>query len=72
MIFCSQCGTAKRETNHWYFSWIERGGLRLCIVAWSFDPELVHEASVQKLCGQQCVQKAVQQYLDECQAREAA
>ena len=64
MITCSQCGKEKRETNHWFFGWLERGGHRLCIVPWNFDPVLAREQEVQKLCGDQCVHKFVQQFAD--------
>lgn len=64
MTTCSQCGTEKRETNHWFFGWLERSGERLCLVPWAFDPHLIHEPNVQKLCGDQCIHKFVQQFAD--------
>jgi len=64
MITCSQCGTEKRDTNHWFFGWLERDGQRLCLVPWSFDPHLVHDREIQKLCGDGCVIKFVQQFAD--------
>jgi hypothetical protein len=63
-VTCSQCGVLKREVNHWFFAWTERAGQRLCIVPWEADSGLAHEPSVEKLCGQNCVQKFVQRYLD--------
>lgn len=63
-ISCSQCGVVKGEVNHWFFAWMERGNQRLCIVPWEADEGLVHEARAQRLCGQNCVHKATQQFLD--------
>jgi hypothetical protein len=63
-IVCSQCGVQKREINHWWFAWTERAGQRLCIIPWQSDEGLIHEPKVQKLCGQNCVLKFTQQYLD--------
>jgi len=63
-VTCSQCGVPKKETNHWFFGWLEREGRRLCIVPWGFDPMLVHEPTVQRLCGDSCVHKFVQQFAD--------
>lgn len=63
-IFCSQCGVEKRQVNHWFLAWMEWGGKRLCVIPWELDPALSREDSVQKLCGQGCLLKSVQQYAD--------
>jgi hypothetical protein len=63
-ISCSQCGVVKGEVNHWFFAWMERGNKRLCVVPWEEDEGLIHEPMVQKLCGQNCVHKFTQQFLD--------
>lgn len=55
VIQCSQCGVFKREVNHWYFAWLERGQMRFCVMPWEADPELAHEQTVNKLCGLQCL-----------------
>ena len=52
---CSQCGARKMETNHWWFAWRERAGTRYCAVEWEIDPNLVHEESVEKICGITCL-----------------
>lgn len=31
--------------------------MRLCVMPWECDPELAHESTVEKLCGQLCVVK---------------
>lgn len=64
-ITCSQCGAVKGTVNHWWFGWTERAGQRLCIIPWQADEGLIHEPTVQRLCGQNCVQRFVQQYLDQ-------
>jgi len=63
-ITCSQCGVEKRETNHWFFGWLERNGQRLCLVPWGFDPHLANEQDVQKLCGDQCAHKFLQHFTE--------
>jgi hypothetical protein len=68
MTVCSQCGALKRDVNHWWFGWTERLGQRICIVPWNFDSALVHEPHVEKLCGQSCVVKFVQQSMDQIQS----
>ena len=68
MTICSQCGVQKREVNHWWFLWLERCGVRLCLLTWDADPDLQYESSVQKLCGMSCVSRAVSEFMEEiCQ-----
>lgn len=62
-IHCSQCGVEKRESG-WFLAWMEWGGKRLCVIPWELDPALSREDSVQKLCGQSCLVRSVQQYAD--------
>jgi len=54
-IYCSQCGSEKRETNHWWFVWYERGGARYCATPWETDSVLALDESVEKLCGINCL-----------------
>ena len=64
MIICSQCGTPKREVNHWYLVWAEREGKRFCVVRWEDDPTLESEEDVYKVCGQNCVTKALSSWME--------
>lgn len=44
--------------------WTERGGMRLCVVPFDFDPQLAREEGVQTLCGTDCLHKAVHGQVD--------
>jgi len=63
-INCSQCGVEKRDVNHWFLFWSERYGERVCFTPFDFDPAMQREESVQKICGTQCLHKAVQKAAD--------
>lgn len=64
VIHCSQCGVEKRDVNHWYLVWLEWGRQRFCWIPWELDPAMAREETVQKLCGDQCLHKAVQKHAD--------
>jgi len=64
MITCSQCGMVKREANHWFLAWTERGGERFCFAPLESDLSIASEEGVQTLCGERCLHKAVQRFLD--------
>jgi hypothetical protein len=64
MISCSQCGTLKREVNHWFVAWTERDGERFCFAPLDSDPSMASEGHVQTLCGDRCLHKAVQRFSD--------
>lgn len=63
MTVCSQCGRVKGEVNRWFVLWDERAGTRLCLIPWAADPDMAKEFGVQTLCGEQCVSKAVSQFM---------
>lgn len=58
-VSCSQCGIEKREVNHWWLAWSERRGTRFCFVPFELDPAMQRETTVQKICGEACLVKAV-------------
>lgn len=60
MISCSQCGTPKKLVNHWWLLWSERQDERICFTPFDLDPAMQREDTVQKLCGTDCLHKAVQ------------
>jgi hypothetical protein len=60
MILCSQCGKEKLFTNGWYLFWGERFGERCCFTSFDLDPAMQREATVQKLCGMDCLHRAIQ------------
>ena len=64
MITCSQCGIIKREVDHWFLAWTERGGERFCFALLESDLSIASEESVQTLCGERCLHKAVQRFSD--------
>lgn len=58
MITCSQCGVQKRDVNHWFIAYVMfRTQLR--IDAFGVDPAREREETTQKLCGENCLIKAV-------------
>lgn len=58
-IRCSQCGVEKQLVNHWFLFWTERQGERGCFTPFDLDPAMQREPSVQKICGTECLMKAV-------------
>ena len=62
-IHCSQCGREKREVNHWFVAWVERKS-RFCFDAFDSDPAMQCEPTVQKICGTNCLHKAVEQHAE--------
>ena len=59
MVTCSQCGRQKRDVNHWFLFWTERQGERGCFTLFDLDPAMQREPTVQKICGLDCLVKAV-------------
>jgi hypothetical protein len=58
MTVCSQCGAVKGETNHWFIAYVMfRTQLR--IDTFDSDPARAREETTQKLCGENCLIKAV-------------
>jgi hypothetical protein len=64
MTTCSQCGSLKREVNHWFIAWIDKGGQRFCITPLEADPVMAGVDGVLTLCGQWCLHQAIQKYTD--------
>src|SRR5438046_2670056 len=64
MITCSQCRIIKREVNHWFLAWTERGRERFCFAPLDSDLSIAREESAQTLCGDRCPHRAVQQFTD--------
>lgn len=54
---CDVCGRQKGEVNHWYMLSIMGG--EFILSAWDADKKHAHK----HLCGQECVIKAVNEYL---------
>lgn len=50
---CDECGTQKKETNHWYMLYSQNGeGTLISVSAW--DKEL-EKGNVYHACGRNCV-----------------
>jgi len=61
-VVCSNCGVEKRQVNHWFLVWLERGDTRLCITEYDEDPAMQHETSVAKVCGESCLMRMVARF----------
>lgn len=57
---CNVCGKDKQITNHWWIAYVSPG-VGFMISPWS--DSLAANDQVQTLCGQECVIKAVNEYL---------
>lgn len=60
---CSQCGAAKGGTNHWWIAYVVFG-TQLRIDPFDADPARTREETTQKLCGTNCLHKAVEQHAE--------
>lgn len=64
---CNVCGKLKQTTNHWWIAYISNG-TGLMISPW--NEALANNEQVQTLCGQECVIKAVSEYMQKQQKAE--
>jgi hypothetical protein len=63
-VTCSQCGVVKGSVNHWFLFWSERQGERVCFTPYDLDHAMQREESVKKICGTECLHKAVQKAVE--------
>lgn len=66
-ISCDICGTEKRQTNHWFVAWESEGELR--ITGWTARTRL--RATAKHLCGQACLHKLADDFMERIIARSA-
>lgn len=59
-ITCNVCGKQKREVNHWWVAY-ESQGVGFMLSPW--NENLARNDIVQSLCGQECVIKAVSEWM---------
>ena len=61
---CDVCGREKQASNHW---WRVRVGNALHIYHWDYFGEGGEDDSIKHrhICGQECLMKVVQQFMDE-------
>jgi|KBSMisStandDraft_5_1062788.scaffolds.fasta_scaffold00073_23 hypothetical protein len=71
MIVCSQCGAIKKEVNHWFLAWTDKGGRRFCFMRMDDDPGMATEEGVRTLCGQWCLHQEVQKHTDSAEKSHA-
>ena len=58
---CDMCGKEKRKTNHWFLAYLA-AGQGLVVGQWNDD--VATDADVLHLCGNNCVHKLVERYLE--------
>lgn len=71
---CDSCKTQKQDGNHWFVARITQVGIHIHTWAWAvreeqMDDDGVKGVSVLHLCGEQCVSKAVSEWLASQAAR---
>lgn len=57
-ISCDMCGVQKREANHWFIAFEEKGELR--IAGWASPRRL--STGTAHLCGENCVHKLLSSF----------
>ena len=62
-VKCSICGAEKGETNHWWIAFVVFQ-TQLRIDAFGKDPSREREETTLKLCGTNCLHKAVEQHAE--------
>jgi hypothetical protein len=58
-ISCDICGAEKKQTNHWFVAYEQRGELRLS----GWQSKLTLRPKVKHLCGQKCVHRLMDEFM---------
>lgn len=58
---CDNCGTLKKQTNHWYMLWTTATDFKLTRWNDQIDP---FEKEPFHLCGRQCVNEAIERWIE--------
>ena len=67
---CDICGKQKGTTDHWWLAWTEpysphpQAPERHLFKIYPWENMLAHDATVKHLCGQACLQKLVDRWLN--------
>ena len=67
---CDICGKQKGSTDHWWLAWTEpysphpQAPERHLFKIYPWENMLAHDATVKHLCGQACLQKLVDRWLN--------
>jgi hypothetical protein len=67
---CDICGKQKGSTDHWWLAWIElysphpEAPERHLFKIYPWENMLAHDATAKHLCGQACLQKLVDRWLN--------
>jgi hypothetical protein len=58
-ISCDICGSEKKQTNHWFVAYEQKGELRLS----GWQSKHTMRAKAKHLCGQKCVHRLLDEYM---------
>jgi hypothetical protein len=67
---CDVCGKQKGNVDHWWLVWIEpyrpheQAAERQLLKIYPWENMSAHDADVKHLCGQACLQKLVERWLN--------
>lgn len=70
MFECDICGKQKGSVDHWWLAWTElhrphaEAAERQLFKIYPWENMMAHDASVKHLCGQACLQKLVDRWLN--------
>lgn len=62
---CDICGAVRKEANHWFTAQRELVAKQTWLTLWPWPTGHKAEGNISHLCGESCVLKFVQQYMQE-------